>query len=119
MSSMAKLWMCDRLLTLMRLGNGEVESAGDGWVGGGDGWAGAGAETGSCCGGAPAGGGCCELGRMRGLVGGSAVCGALCCWPGAVCGGGAPESGMATSAVGVTICGGTLAVADDDGRTDE
>jgi hypothetical protein len=95
---MAKLWIWDKLLTLMRLGEAEVESAGERSEGAGEGC------TGTAAG---AGVGCCDCGRKRGLVGVGAACWGtdvlVCCcgrWPGVELEGGAPESGITTSAEG-------------------
>ena len=115
-SSMAKLWMCERLLTLIRVG----EAAGDCKEWAGEGWTGAGAveATGRVfvkapeAGAEPEGAGCCvaavpvpswEL---------------LCCdrWPGVELDCGAPVSAMGTSAGGATARG-ALAADEGEGRT--
>jgi hypothetical protein len=132
-SSMAKLWMWDKLLTLILLG----EQAGDCREWAGEGCTGAGPDEGTVrvfanapeAGLEPVGVGCWECGRTRGLGGTGAVsceadalelCSAvLCCcecWLGVELDGGAPESAMATSAGGATTRG-ALALDDGDGRT--
>lgn len=129
---MAKLWMCERLLTLIRVG----EAAGDCKEWAGEGWTGAGAveATGRVfvkapeAGAEPEGVGCCECGRKHGLGGvGAGCCVAavpvpswelLCCdrWPGVELDCGAPVSAMGTSAGGATARG-ALAADEGEGRT--
>lgn len=121
---MAKLWMCDRLLTLMRVG----EASGDRRDCAGEGWGTV--RVFATAGSVPEGVGCCERGRKVGLGGvGTAWSAAgavefgsklLCCcdrWLGVELDCGAPESAMGTSADEATGRG-ALALEDGDGRTD-
>lgn len=133
---MAKLWICDKLFTLIRLGDADTESAGDRKERAGD------CEGGSpdgCTGRAFAkppgvgfvpGVGCCECGRHCGLGGVGARCWegvwvwlgseeSCCCdrWTGVELDGGAPESAIGTSAGGGATRGEGLTLAAVDGRT--
>lgn len=126
---MAKLWMCDKLLTLMRRAEAEAESAGERSECTGEAWVDVVGAGGMARAGAPEGVGCCDWGRTRGLGGVGAACegpaaldpdaGTPCCgrWAGGVLDGGALESAMGTSAAGATRCGATRAAAADGGRT--
>tara|TARA_R110002003_G_scaffold97_31_gene7994 strand:+ start:2193 stop:2609 length:417 start_codon:yes stop_codon:yes gene_type:complete len=114
-SSMAKLWIWDKLLTLMRRGDADAEFAGDRKDCAGEGCAATGAVDGAGRGAVPDGVGCCDCGRTLGLGGtsggawavddcesgsrGSGCCG---CWAGVELLGGAPESVIETSAGGDT-----------------
>ena len=132
-SSRAKLWMWERLLTLMRLGDG----AGDRKDWAGEGWMGACPVEGMVlvfvkapeAGFEPEGAGWCEWGRKHGLAGGagSACVGAVvgaswellwCCdrWLGVELDCGAPVSAMGTSAGGATTRG-AFALGEGEGRT--
>jgi hypothetical protein len=127
---MAKLWMCDKLLTLMRVG----DVSGDRKDCAGEGCTGVGPDEGTVrvfakAGSTPEGVGCCERGRKFGLGGVGTACkvaGAvelgselLCCWDrwlGVELDCGAPESAMGTSADEATARG-ALALDEGDGRT--
>jgi hypothetical protein len=127
---MAKLCMCDRLLTLMRVG----EVCGDRRDCAGEDCTGAGPDEGTIrlfakAGSTPEGVGCCERGWKFGLGGVATVClvavtvelgsKLLCCcdrWLDVELDCGAPESAMGTSADEATARG-ALALAEDDDRT--
>jgi hypothetical protein len=132
---MAKLWMCDRLVTLIRRGDADVESAGERKDCAGEGWAAADPDEAACRDVVPDGVGCWECGCTRGLGGGRAACwgtgrcdagseASCCCarWAGVVAvvvelGGGASGSAIGVSAGAAATRAGGFGFAEGDGRT--
>jgi hypothetical protein len=138
---MAKLWMWDKLVTLIRRGDVDVESAGERKDCAGEGWVAADPDKATGRDVVPDGVDCCDWGCTRGLGGGRAACwgtgrcdagseASCCCerWAGGVdvdvvvvvveLGGGASVSAIGTSAgAAATRAGGFGFAEEGDGRT--
>jgi hypothetical protein len=143
-SSMAKLWMWDKLVTLIRRGDADVESAGERKDCAGEGWAAADPDGATDRAAVLDGVGCCDCGCTRGLGGGRTACwgvgrcdaesaASACCerWADVVVvvvaddddvvvvelGGGASVSAIGTSAGATATRAGGFGFAEGDGRT--
>jgi hypothetical protein len=121
--------MCDKLVTLIRRGDADVESTGERKDCAGEGWAATDPDEAAAREVVPDGVGCCECGCTRGLGGGRAACwgvgrsaagsvASLCCarWAGVVAVVVEVGGGASVSAIGVSAGAGGFGFAEGDGR---